>query len=113
MDARPVHQSRSSTRSPEATNRMKPKIEARTTTPIAAMASRTVVDSVGKRGPRAGGGGGGYIDSALHRLPALRAELHVAGHVVSIGTFQGLRRAAFPAELESRRDRLAALHTRL
>src|SRR2546421_144400 len=109
MDARPVHQSRSSTRSPAATNRMKPKIEARTTTPIAAMANRTVVDNVGKRGPRAGGAGVGSMDSALDRLPALRAELHVTGHVVSVGTFQGLRRAAFPAELAPRRDRLTAL----
>src|SRR5256885_7028874 len=90
-------------------NRMKPKIEARTTTPIAAIASRTVVDSVGMRGPGAAGAGVGSMDSALDRLPALRAELHVAGHVMSVRTLQRLRRSAFPAELEPRRDRLAAL----
>src|SRR5947209_15293181 len=92
---------------------MKPKIEARTTTPIAAIASRTVVDSVGKRGPGAAGAGVGSMDSALDRLPALRAELHVAGHVMSVRTLQRLRRSAFPAELEPRRNRLAALDARL
>src|SRR2546425_4395809 len=92
---------------------MKPKIEARTTTPIAAIASRTVVDSVGMRGPGAAGAGVGSMDSALDRLPALRAELHVAGHVMSVRTLQRLRRSAFPAELEPRRNRLAALDARL
>src|SRR5256885_10064130 len=94
-------------------NRMKPKIEARTTTPIAAIARRTVVDSVGMRGPGAAGAGVGSMDSALDRLPALRAELHVAGHVVSVRALQRLRRSAFPAELEPRRNRLAALDARL
>src|SRR5437867_11609729 len=92
---------------------MKPKIEARTTTPIAAIASRTVVDSVGIRGPRAAGAGVGSMGSGRDRLPALRAELHVAGHVVSVRALQRLCRSAFPAELEPRRNRLAALDARL
>src|SRR5947208_16225050 len=92
---------------------MKPKIEARTTTPIAAIASRTVVDSVGKRGPGAAGAGVGSMDSALDRLPALRAELHVAGDLVTVGASQGLGSAAFPAELEPRRNRLATFDARL
>src|SRR5437660_5550693 len=92
---------------------MKPKIEARTTTPIAAIASRTVVDSVGKRGPGAAGAGVGSMDSALDWLPALRAELHVAGDLVTVGASQGLGSAAFPAELEPRRNRLATFDARL
>src|SRR5205807_7306338 len=113
IDAKPVHQRRPSGPSPEATKRMKPKMAARTTTPIAAMASRTAVDSVGNRGPRGAGGGVGSMHSALDRLPALRAELHVTGHVVSVRALQRLRRSAFPAELEPRRNRLAALDARL
>src|SRR2546430_7305251 len=96
-----------------ATNRMKEKIDARTTMPMAAIARTTVVDRFGTRGPRGAGPGVGSMDSALDGFPALRAELHVPGHVVTVWALPGLRRAAFPTELESRRDGLAALDARL
>src|SRR5256886_15607479 len=96
-----------------ATNRMKEKIDARTTMPMAAIARTTVVDRFGTRGPRGAGPGVGSMDSALDGFPALRAELHVPGHVVTVWALPSLRRAAFPTELESRRDGLAALDARL
>src|SRR3989442_411610 len=92
---------------------MKAKIDARTTMPMAAIARRTVVDRFGTRGPRGAGPGVGSMDSALDGFPALRAELHVPGHVVTVWALPSLRRAAFPTELESRRDGLAALDARL
>src|SRR5438309_5290993 len=95
------------------TNRMKAKIDARTTMPMAAIARRTVVDRFGTRGPRGAGPGVGSMDSALDGFPALRAELHVPGYVVTVWALPSLRRAAFPTELESRRDGLAALDARL
>jgi len=87
IDARPVHQSRSSIRRPEATKRMKPKTAARTATPIAAIARRTVVDSFGNAGPLGAGIGAGSMRSALDRLAALRAEFHVPGHLVAVRAF--------------------------
>src|SRR5256884_9572724 len=92
---------------------MKAKIEARTTMPMAAIARRTVVDRFGTRGPRGAGPGVGSMDSALDGFPALRAELHVPGHVVTVWALPGLRRAAFPADLKPRRDRLPPLVARL
>src|SRR6267143_1688121 len=85
MDARPVYQSLSSIRRFE-TKRMYPKIAASTTAAIPAIARRTVVESWGNAGGLGGAGGGiGSMVSALDRLPALRAELHVAGNFVAVG----------------------------
>src|SRR5438034_423944 len=92
---------------------MYPKIAARRMAPIAAIARRTVVDRLGNIGPRGAGAGGASMDSALDRLAALRAELHVAGDLVAIRAPAGLSRAAFAAELQARRDGLPALDARL
>src|SRR5881398_3005781 len=92
---------------------MYPKIAARRIAPIAAIARRTVVDRLGNIGPRGAGAGGASMDSALDRLAALRAELHVAGDLVAIRAPAGLSRAAFAAELQARRDGLPALDARL
>src|SRR6266508_2067377 len=92
---------------------MNPKTLARTIVPMAPIAMRTVVDSLGTAGPPGAGAGTGSIGSALDRLAALRAELHVARDLVAIRTSEELRRAAFPAELQPRGHGLAALHARL
>src|SRR5207249_725855 len=103
MDASPVHQSCSSSRS-RATSRMYAKIATRTIVAIAPIARRTVVDSLGTVGPLAGGAGGCSIGSALlHRLAALRAELHAAGDLVAVRALEDLSRAA-------RRVRRSGLH---
>src|SRR5437867_10941801 len=94
MDASPVHQSCSSSRS-RATSRMYAKIATRTIVPMAPIARRTVVDSLGTVGPLAGGGGGCCIGSALlQRLAALRAGLHAAGYLVAVRARARLTRAA-------------------
>src|SRR5437016_14439625 len=80
---------------------------------IAAIANMTVVDSFGTSGPAGGGARVGSMGSALDRLAALRAELHVARDLVAVRAPQELGRAAFPAELQAGRDGLAALHARL
>src|SRR5438552_569237 len=80
---------------------------------IAAIARRTVVDSFGTSGPAGGGARVGSMGSALDRLAALGAELHVAWDLVAVRAPQELRRAAFTAELQAGWDRLAALHARL
>src|SRR2546425_10308303 len=80
---------------------------------IAAIANMTVVDSFGTSGPAGGGARVGSMGSALDRLAALRAELHIARDLVAVRAPQELGRAAFPAELQAGRDRLAALHARL
>src|SRR5438309_11101268 len=92
-----------------ATNRMKAKIDARTTMPMAAIARRTVVDRFGTRGPRVAGPGVGSMDSALDGFPALRAELHVPGHDVTVCALPSLLRPAFPALLKFRMVGFAAL----
>src|SRR5947207_14252382 len=92
---------------------MYPKIAARRMAPIAAIARRTVVDRLGNIGPRGAGAGGASMDSALDRLAALRAELHVAGDLVAIRAPAGLSRAAFAAELQAPRGGLRALDARL
>src|SRR5437773_1052830 len=92
---------------------MYPKIAARRMAPIAAIARRTVVDRLGNIGPRGAGAGGASMDSALDRLAALRAELHVAGDLVAVRAPERLRRTAFAAELQARRDGLAAFDARL
>src|SRR5206468_4758508 len=98
MDASPVHQSCSSSRS-RATSRMYAKIATRTIVPIAPIARRTVVDSLGTVGPLAGGAGGCSIGSALlHRLAALRAELHAAGVLVALGALDRLTGPPHQAE---------------
>src|SRR5438445_611176 len=112
IEQRPVHQRRSSMRS-TATKRMYAKIAARTMAEIAAIANMTVVDSFGTSGPAGGGARVGSMGSALDRLAALRAELHVARDLVAVRAPQELGRAAFPAELQGGRDGLAALHARL
>src|SRR6058998_2113486 len=113
MDASPVHQSCSSSRS-RATSRMYAKIATRTIVPIAPIARRTVVDSLGTVGPLAGGAGGCSIGSALlHRLAALRAELHAAGDLVAVRALERLSCAAFRTEFLSGPDHLSALDARL
>src|SRR3990170_4294764 len=86
---------------------------ARTRVAIPAMAIRTAVDSFGTAGPLGAAGALGSMGSARHSLAALRAELHVAWDLVPVRTLERLGRSALPAELEARRDRLAALHARL
>src|SRR5437870_12547748 len=93
-----------------ATNRMKAKIEARTTMPMAAIARRTVVDRFGTRGPRGAGPGVGSVESALGGFAAVRAELHVPGSVVPVWALLSQRRAAFCRLLESGRHVLARPH---
>src|SRR5437867_5063996 len=113
MDASPVHQSCSSSRS-RATSRMYAKIATRTIVPMAPIARRTVVDSLGTVGPLADGAGGCSIGSALlHRLAALRAELHAAGDLVARRALVRLSRAALRTECLSGPDHLAALDARL
>src|SRR5881296_4193204 len=113
MDASPVHQSCSSSRS-RATSRMYAKIATRTIVPIAPIARRTVVDSLGTVGPLAGGAGGCSIGSALlHRLAALRAELHAAGDLVAVRALERLSRAALRTEFLPGPDHLSALDARL
>src|SRR5439155_783298 len=113
IEARPVHQRRSSIRRPVARNRMYPKIAARRMAPIAAIARRTVVDRLGNIGPRGAGAGWASMDSALDRLAALGAELHVAGNLVAVRAPEGLGRPAFAAELQAGRDGLPAFDARL
>src|SRR3972149_3144703 len=86
----------------------------RSTLPIAAIATRTTEDSF-RPGFGAGTGAGGSfcIGSALNRLAAFRAEFHVPRGFVPVRTLDRLGRAAFAAELQARRDGLAALHARL
>src|SRR2546430_9348698 len=107
IEASPVHHRRSSIRRPVARNRMYPKIAARRMAPIAAIARRTVVDRLGNIGPRGAGAGGASMDSALDRLAALRAELHVAGDLVAVRAPEGLGRTAFAAKLQARRRGVA------
>src|SRR5467141_1034977 len=81
---------------------------------IAAIATRTVLESLGIAVSLGGAitGGGCSMGSGLDRLAALRAELHVAGDLVAVRARARLGCAAFAAELEARRDRLAALDAR-
>src|SRR5439155_1080925 len=90
MDASPVHQSCSSSRS-RATSRMYAKIATRTIVPMAPIARRTVVDSLGTVGPLAAGADAGAEADAragaagrirrggLHRIG--EGELLVRGRV--------------------------------
>src|SRR5437899_11713417 len=113
MDASPVHQSCSSSRS-RATSRMYAKIATRTIVAIAPIARRTVVDSLGTVGPLACGARRWSIGSALlHTLAAPRAELHAAGDLVAVRALEDLGRAALRTEFLSGPDHLAALDARL
>src|SRR5205809_7541146 len=89
---------------------MYPKIAARRMAPIAAIARRTVVDRLGNIGPRGAGAGWASMDSALDRLAALRAELHVAGDLVAVREPEGLGRSAFAGELQARRGGLGVFY---
>src|SRR3989442_3177015 len=89
------------------------KIATSTIVPIAPIARRTVVDSLGTVGPL-GGAGGCSMGSALDgRLAALRAELHAAGDVVAVRALERLGSAALRAEFLPWPDHLAALDARL
>src|SRR6266568_2258156 len=85
------------------------KIAARTTPPIAAIANRTLVESAMEGILPSVGAGAGCMRSALDRLAALRAELHVPRDLVAVRALPELGRAAFSAELQAGRDGLAAL----
>src|SRR3990172_10018793 len=87
---------------------------ARSTAGMAAMGKRRMEDSFRPRfGAGTGAGGSFCIGSALDRLAAFRAELHVPRGFVPVRTLDRLGRAAFAAELQAGRDGLAALHARL
>src|SRR3990172_1711179 len=86
---------------------------ARSAALIPAMPIRVIVDSLRLGIPPEAGAGAGSMGSALQRLAALRTELHVARGLVPVRTLDRLGRTALPAELEVRRDGLAALHARL
>src|SRR5438132_12916140 len=90
------------------------KIATRTIAAIAAIARRTVVDSLGTVGPLGAGAGGCSMESTLdNRLAALRAELHAAGNLVAVWALEDLGRAALGTELLAGPDHLAALDARL
>src|SRR3989441_2938486 len=90
------------------------KIATSTIVPIAPIARRTVVDSLGTVGPLGAGAGGCSMGSALDdRLAALRAELHAAGDLVAVRALERLGRAALRTEFLPWPDHLAALDARL